>query len=245
MAFGRRRPEPEQPRWDDPLWVPQPVEEWVTPEAVADRLRRRRGRWRALRHAVVLLLIIAVVGGTGVVAAGAVLGRWELPFTGLAGGEPGDSPTGLPTGAACEPASVTAASAEGTTVTVLNGTALTGLAGRTADELEGRGFTLVEVGNADREAEAARVRYPPEAERAALAVAAHLTDEVLEPDPTVDVVTVVVGEPFDGLADREEVVRAAAEPQPSRVTCADGSAGTPAPPPAPSAEPSPAASTAP
>ncbi|MFC5381964.1 LytR C-terminal domain-containing protein [Aquipuribacter nitratireducens] len=224
MAWGRRRDEPaEQQGWDDPMWVPQPVEQWVTPEVVAERLRRRRGRWRALRHGVVLLLVITVVGGTGVIAAGAVLGRWALPFA----PEPQAAPSVAPTGAPCEPAAVQPANVQGTSVTVLNGTDRTGLAGGTADELEARGFTIAEIGNAPREVEAAVVRYSPVAEPAALVVAANLQGAVLEPDERVDVVTVVLGETWAGLAAPDVAAEAAATPQPSRVRCADGSQGVP------------------
>ena len=91
MIFGRKQVDlPPEPDWDDPLWVPEPVERWIEPEEVAERLRRRRARWRALRHALVMLLVVLVVGGLGVIAGGAVLGRWQLPWapTPNAGPEP-------------------------------------------------------------------------------------------------------------------------------------------------------------
>jgi hypothetical protein len=240
MAWGRRRPEPApQQGWDDPMWVPQPVEQWITPEEVADRLRRRRARWRALRHGVVLLLVITLVGGTGVLAAGAVLGRWALPsFLSPSSGEPTAAATAPVV--ECEPAQVQVASAQGTSVSVLNGTTRPGLAGSVADELEARGFSLVDVGNAPRELEPAVVRYPPDAESAAYAVWVHLQDAVMSPDASAEVVTVVLGDTWAGVATLEDVRVLAVEPQPSRVSCADGTAGTPA-----QQEPGPGSSPAP
>lgn len=235
MIFNRRRDEPPPgATWDDPLYVPEPAERWIEPEEVAERLRRRRARWRALRHAVVLLLIITVVGGTGVIAGGAVLGRWDLPWSpqaGRAGAEPTAAPsTGVP--ADCEPAVVVPAGIAGTSVEVLNSTSRNGLAGGVADELGTRGFTVVDVGNAaGSRPEAAVVRFPDGAEPAALAVAAHLQGAVLEPAPDVEVVTVVLGEQWTGTNPVEVAEEEARRPAPSVVTCA----GQPSP--AASAEP--------
>lgn len=229
MIFNRRREEPPPgATWDDPLYVPEPAERWIEPEEVAERLRRRRGRWRALRHAVVLLLIITVVGGTGVIAGGAVLGRWDLPWApevGRAGAEPtAAAPTEVPVD--CEPAVVVPAGIAGTSVEVLNSTDRNGLAGSVSDELEARGFTVVDVGNAsgDRQ-EAAVVRFPDGAEPAALAVAAHLQGAVLEPAPDLEVVTVVLGELWTGTNPVEIAAEQARQPRPSVVACA----GQPAP----------------
>lgn len=224
MIFNRRRaePPPEQ-RWDDPSWYPQPLERWIEPEEVAERLRRRRGRWRALRHSVVLLLVIAVVGGIGVAAGGAVLGRWELPWSPAPVGQAADpaatpSP-GLP--ADCDPVTVVPAGVPGTTVEVLNATGQNGLAGTVADELEGRGFTVSEVGNYRGDVtEPALVLFPDNAEPAALAVAAHLDGAVLQADPNTEVVTAVLGEGWSGTRNVEEAAAAATQPQPSVVSCA-------------------------
>lgn len=229
MIFNRRRDEPPPgTAWDDPLYVPEPAERWLEPEEVAERLRRRRGRWRALRHAVVLLLIITVVGGTGVIAGGAVLGRWELPWSPQAGGAAEPTATAVAP-VDCEPAVVVPAGIAGTSVEVLNSTSRNGLAGSVSDELEGRGFTVVDVGNAsgDRE-EAAVVRFPDGAEPAALAVAAHLQGAVLEPAPDLTVVTVVLGEQWTGLNPVEVAAEEARQPRPSVVTCA-GQPGPEAP----------------
>jgi hypothetical protein len=242
MIFGRRRPEPiEEPQWDDPMWVPQPVERWIEPEEVAARLRRRRGRWRALRHSVVLLLVILVVGGIGVIAGGAVLGRWDLPWA--------PTPSSLaaePTASAapsapvdCEPVTVVPAGVQGTSVQVLNATNRNGLAGTVGDELQLRGFTVTDVGNyRDAVTEPAVVLFPEGAEPAALAVAAHLQGAVLRPDAGATVVTAVLGEAWTGVTTVEEAAEAARQPQPSVVACeapgaAESEAGATAEPTAP------------
>lgn len=235
MIFGRRRPEAApEPDWDDPMWVPQPVERWIEPEEVAERLRRRRSRWRALRHSVVLLLVIAVVGGGGIIAGGAVLGRWELPWspTPRSAGQPTAEPTGDPLD--CARAVVVPAGIQGTSVVVLNATSTSGLAGNVGDELERRGFTVVEVGNSRADVpESSLVQFPEGAEAAALAVAAHLNVTELRSEPDVEVVTVLLGDAWSEMRAPEDAAVVAAEPKPSVVTCAEGAAPS-APAPAPS-----------
>lgn len=206
------------------MWVPQPVERWIEPEEIAQRLRRRRGRWRALRHSVVVLMILLAVGGVGVAAGGAVLGRWELPWTptprsGQAAPSAGPSAAPL----ACEPAVVVPAGVAGTNVQVLNATSRSGLAGTVGDELEVRGFTVVDVGNfTGSVAEPAQVRFPDGAEPAALTVAAHLEGAVVVPDPSVTVVTAVLGDGWTGIATVDRAVESAQQPQPSVIACAAG-----------------------
>lgn len=225
MIFNRRRtePAPPEPDWDDPLYVPQPVERWIEPEEVAARQRRSRGRWRALRHAVVLLLIILVVGSVGLVAGGAVLGRWDLPWD--LGPRAGQAAAGEPTAAPvdCEPALVTVASAEGTSVEVLNATTRNGLAGAVAEGMESRGFTVVGVGNYSGDVvETARILFPEGAESAALAVWVHMPGAQLVPDPSAETVTAILGDAWVGFAEREQVVELAQQQQPSVVDCAEG-----------------------
>lgn len=229
MRFGRgRAPVPEEPDRDDPMYVPQPVERWIEPEEVAERLRRRRGRWRALRHAVVMLIVLLVVGGTGVIAGGAVLGRWELPWAPTPGAAPEAAPSEAPP--ACERAVVTPAVAAGTSVQVLNATDRTGLAGQVADELEARGFVIAEIGNSSAEVpEAAVVAFPAGAEPAALVTAAQLSGAVLRSDPAAPVVQVLLGDGWTDLTSLEVAAQLGATPQPSVVDCAAPPAPAPAP----------------
>lgn len=221
MIFGRKQvdlsPEPDR---DDPMWVPEPVERWIEPEEVAERLRRRRARWRALRHALVMLLAVLVVGGLGVIAGGAVLGRWQLPWapTPNAGPEPTAS-----AGAAapdCERVLVTPAAAAGTSAQVLNATDRTGLASEVADELEARGFVVTDVANSRADVvEPAVVTFPVGAEPAALAVAAQLSGAVLRPDPAAPVVTVLLGDGWTAANTVEVAAQLGTTPVPSVVDC--------------------------
>lgn len=231
MIFNRRRAEPlPEPDWDDPMFVPQPVERWIEPEEIIHRQRRRRGRWRALRHAVVLLLIILVVGGVGVVAGGAVLGRWDLPWSPVTP-QAATSATPSVDPLDCERAVVVPAAVSGTNVAVLNSTTRSGLAGQVGDALETRGFTVADVGNfSGTTPEAAVVLFPAAAEPAALAAAAHVQGAVLRPDESVAVVTVVLGEGWTGLVDEVSAIEAGQVPQPSLVACAAGSPAAPAEP---------------
>jgi len=221
VIFGRKRVElPPEPDWDDPMWVPEPVERWIEPEEVAERLRRRRGRWRALRHAVVMLLVVLVVGGIGVIAGGAVLGRWQLPWapTPNAAPEPTASAGAAPPD--CERVTVTPAAIAGTSVQVLNATDRTGLASEVADELEARGFVVTDVGNSQADvAEPAVVTFPAGAEPAALAAAAQLSGAVLRPDPTAPVVTVLLGDAWTAANSVEVAAQLGTTPTPSVVDC--------------------------
>lgn len=216
------------------MWVPQPVERWIEPGEVIERQRRRRGRWRALRHSVVLLLVILVVGGVGVAAGGAVLGRWDLPWSPARSNDQAGEPSVAPTVASldCERAVVVPAGIQGTSVEVLNATNRSGLASTVADELEVRGFTVADVGNfAGDEPLPAVVLFPAGAEPAALAVAAHLQGASVRADPAVTVVTAILGDDWAGVTGFDEAVEASMQPQPSVVACAgDSEAGSTAEP---------------
>jgi LCP family protein required for cell wall assembly len=78
---------------------------------------------------------------------------------------------------------------------VLNGSGVEGLAGRTAEELRARGFTVIDVGNAPA-SQRTVVRYPEGQEPAARTVAAQAPgalDIAIERDDDVGVVTLVLG----------------------------------------------------
>jgi LCP family protein required for cell wall assembly len=79
-------------------------------------------------------------------------------------------------------------------VRVLNASGVDGLAGRTAQELESAGFSVVGVGNAPSTT-TTTVRYPPgmEVEAQTLAAEAPGGDVAVEEDADVDVVTLVLG----------------------------------------------------
>jgi LCP family protein required for cell wall assembly len=82
---------------------------------------------------------------------------------------------------------------------VLNGAGVSGLAGRVSDLLEGRGYEVVEVGNADA-LERTAVRYPPGSRPAAELVARDLPGGAqLEETTEVAMVTVLLGRDAGGL----------------------------------------------
>ena len=168
-------------------------------------------------------MIILAVGGVGVAAGGAVLGRWDLPWSPAPSNQASATAEPSTAALACEPAAVTPAGVAGTSVEVLNATSRSGLAGTVGDELEVRGFTVVDVGNfAGPVAEPAQVRFPAGAEPAALAVAAHLEGAVVVADPQVTVVTAVLGDAWTGVATLDQAVATAQVPQPSVIACAAG-----------------------
>jgi LCP family protein required for cell wall assembly len=78
-------------------------------------------------------------------------------------------------------------------VRVLNGSGVDGLAGRTAQELESAGFTVVDVGNAAATTTTV-IRHPPGKEAEARSLASQAPGDVaIEEDDNVDVVTLVLG----------------------------------------------------
>ena len=91
-------------------------------------------------------------------------------------------------------ASPDAASPETTSVRVLNGAGVTGLAGRTSEALEQRGYDVVGVGDADGQVEASVIRYPPGQRANAELLQRELpVSAALEESGDVDAVTLVLG----------------------------------------------------
>lgn len=194
------------------------------PFVAAEKARRRRGRWRAARHAFVLLLVIGLVGGVGVVAGGAILGRWplpELPFLAQPSAEPSvqAEPSGPPP-PPCDPPLVTGVEPAAVTVRVLNATSTEGLAGGMQAELAARGLVIADIGNFSREVpEPAVVRFPPASEAQAITVAAQVQGAVLSLDPAADVVTLTLGDAYLGVRPPEEAAVIVATPVPSLLGC--------------------------
>lgn len=85
-------------------------------------------------------------------------------------------------------------------IRVLNGTEIDGLAGRTADELRAHGFRVVGVGNTEAPAAETIVRYGPEAQPQAAAVAEAVQGaRTVEREMTSDTVELVIGNDWQGL----------------------------------------------
>jgi LCP family protein required for cell wall assembly len=92
------------------------------------------------------------------------------------------------------PASDREVAPEDVEVAVLNGSGVSGLAGRTADQLEALGFTVRDVGNAEP-TKTTVVRHPPGQDAEARLVAEQMPggDVAIEEDAGVGVVTLVLG----------------------------------------------------
>ena len=87
-----------------------------------------------------------------------------------------------------------------TQVVVLNGAGVTGLAGQVGDQLDTRGFEVIEIGNADPR-ETTVVRHPPgQAEAAELVAAGVPGDPTIEEVDDVPSVTVILGSDAGGGA---------------------------------------------
>ena len=222
---------PDEP-WDDDAWT----------EADERRYQQRRAEERAAvrrrwRHGVIFTLLVLVVLGAGTVAAGVYRGWWEWPPWSEWG-----TPEPARTVVACPTPEVTAAPVADVTLTVLNSTSRTGLAGSTAALLAERGFTVGAVANDTGApiAGTAVVRHGPEGLLAARTVAAHVPAAQLVDDGRAGTaVELSLGETFEGLRPVEEAAALVApQPAPSPVGCV-------APEPVPPATSPPVATTAP
>lgn len=171
------------------------------------RLRRTR-RMRAMQLTIFSVLAIALIG-VGVYA----VGQLREPSA-----EPGAidpkafGPAAV--GITCpEPGAVPLAPSE-VTVSVLNGTTRSGLAGSVSEDLAGRGYIIETTGNTRQATGAAVIVHGPDGYLAAQAVRAQLPDGTLQLDqkregPAVDL---LIGRDFSGLV--EESAGTAALEQP-------------------------------
>ncbi|GAA1483622.1 LytR C-terminal domain-containing protein [Brachybacterium fresconis] len=99
------------------------------------------------------------------------------------------------------------------TVTVLNGTGRSGLAGQTSDQLGERGYTVGDPGNTDRSSGPATIVYGPSGYVAAQSVLAQLPEATLSMDDRDDAtVSLLLGKGFDGLAEESDAAAALEEP---------------------------------
>lgn len=210
--------------WSRPGGRGAQLDDPTDPYVAAQHAQRRRRRWRAVWHACVLIVLIGLVGGVGVVAGGAVLGRWELPEVpflepevepSVVAAEPSAAPT-----PACDPPEVAGVDPGAVTVRVLNATSTEGLAAGMQAELTGRGFLVSDIGNfSGAVSDPALVRFPPDAEPQAVTVAAHVQGAVLAVDEAADVVTLTLGDGYLGVRPVQEAALLASTPVPSLLGC--------------------------
>lgn len=232
-----RDDEPLDAGWDpdgDPAGVYDDEPEWTAADEERYQARRQeeiRRRRRARRQGLSFALVVLLVLGAGVGAAGIVQGWWEWPFD--------EATERVADGPQCPTPTVVAAPPNQTRVVVLNATEISGLATAVGQQLEVRGFQVVEVGNEDDSVavpESAQIRHGPETRLQATAVAAQFRSAVLVDDGrTGDTVELSVGLAYRRMVDAEEAAAAITPvpgPSPDGCTPVDQSA-----PPTPSEEP--------
>lgn len=160
--------------------------------------RPRKPRHRTRRRIVVLVCVLAVLGGGGYSAY-----RFG-PFHSDAAAAACPTPTATPT-AAVHP--VAAAQPNTVIVHVLNATKNPGLAGRTATALQQRGFTQVSAANANPSDDGnvhgtAVIRSGPAGLAAQRLLLAEVNGAVAETDTRPDAsVDLILGDAFTGLRD--------------------------------------------
>lgn len=195
----------------------------------ARRAEERAAARRRRRHGAVFVLLVLLVLGAGTTAAGVYQGWWEWPpWSGR------DAPEPVRTVVVCPTPEVTAAPVADVTVTVLNSTSRTGLAGDTAEALAALGFTVADIGNDQGPpiSGTAVVRHGPDGLLAARTVAAYVPDAQLVADEREGAaVELSLGEAFAGLRSAEEAAPLLEPvPAPSPPGCVQ-----PSPAPAPTA----------
>ena len=166
------------------------------PRALAQEKRRARRR-----HVTVLTVLLLVIAGVLLTAWQVLRGNWEIP-----GWEAAPPPEPLTCPA--EPATYSQES----TVHVYNGTSLTGLAGRVANDLEARGFTIGTVGNKHlgNQQRVGVVVSGPEGHGTALAVQRTIEGTQFQPDDREDdSVDLVLGVRYKQLVAEDAVDTAA------------------------------------
>lgn len=106
---------------------------------------------------------------------------------------------------------------------VLNGTDISGLANRTAEQLRARGFQVLEVGNTETPATATVVRHPPDAQGQARVVANVVQGARTLPDvASTGAVDLVIGGDWQGLQPSSGEPGQPGAPSPSNsMTAAD------------------------
>ena len=209
---------------DEPAWTDE--DEWRYQQRRHEEVHRTRRRRRQAASFGVLVLLVF---GIGLGAAGIYQGWWEWP---LDDDPAASSPGGAPD---CPAPGVTAAPIPGVTVTVLNATDTQGLAATVSAELQARGFTVTEIGNDEGEVpDTAVVRFGPESALQARTVAAQFPGTVLVDDARAGTdVELAIGTAFAGM-NPPEVAAAAVAPVPAE---SPSGCVTPAPPADPAVTP--------
>ncbi|WP_296665740.1 LytR C-terminal domain-containing protein [Demequina sp.] len=159
---------------------------------------RRAGvrRHRRERQIIVFGVLVIAIGFVGVFAAGIYRGNLDGPFS-----QPFVTPAGQfesDVKLVCPPPDSTALPAEAVAVRVLNGTTVSGLAGRVTEDLEGRGFLSLATGNWGRDySDTVRVAFGPDGVQHGYTVARQFAEaELVLDNREGSLVDVVLGEGF-------------------------------------------------
>ena len=232
MSTGDGGDEEYDPYDDVPEWTEEDEERY---QARQDEERRRKKIRR--RQAASFALLVLLVLGAGVGGAGINQGWWEWPWRTEAPTDAVRSPT------TCATLPQTVAAPAAVRVSVLNATDRSGLAAAVGDELERRGYVVVQVGN-DRSGTsvtgAAQLRYGPALSAQAQSLALHIPGAVLVDDGRVsDVVDLALGPGYNRMVPAAEAAAAvAAGTPPPQPGCGSGTAPTTSPTTAPTTAPS-------
>ncbi|WP_030061388.1 MULTISPECIES: LytR C-terminal domain-containing protein [Streptomyces] len=202
------------------------------------RLGRPPKRSRKVIAALAGLLALALVALGGVQLYDIFTGR-NRNASAQACATPSGKPLAAPTGGATPgaPAASGAAAAQGdphaipqpatVTVNVYNATAKAGLAGRTAEELKKRGFTIGKVGNAPAELDkkvpgTAQVIAGPAGAGAGTLLGSQIAGAAVTADARTDAsVDFVIGDSYNALLDETQAAAAlalATKPSPTPTT---------------------------
>lgn len=173
-----------------------------------DRRLRRTRRLRATQLAIFSLLAVALIA-VGVYAVG------ELRQPAADPGQIAPKTFGAaPVEMTCpEPDSLPLAP-EAVTVTVLNGTTRSGLAGQVTEQLAERGYETGDPGNTRQDSGAVTIVHGPDGYLAAQSLAAQFEDAQLrfEEDVEGSAVQLLIGEGFTGPRDAEAAAATLEEP---------------------------------
>jgi hypothetical protein len=165
--------------------------------------------------------LVAVLIGVGVlVVVGVIFGIVSL-VRGSSGGSSGQEPAAEPT--PCVTVTVTPADVlpkpAKVKVNVYNATATSGLASKTATDVEDRGFNVANVDNdpvGKPITGVAQIRYGPKGEKGARLLVLYVPGAELVPlDRKGKAVDLAVGDAYTGLAPQPEVTAQLASPSPS------------------------------
>lgn len=185
-----------------------------------DRARALRRRHMHERQAVIFGILLAALAVIGLGAAAVYTNSVDLPFfKEQFAAEPTPTPTLDPV--PCPPENALPVKYSKVKVNIYNGTSTAGLAGRTADDVEGRGFKVAETTNAPvTYAGVARINFGTKGVAAAYTLAAHVPGAELQMDARKNAtVDLTLGSDFTTLLELDKVTLNPDEPLVAPASC--------------------------